>query len=501
MIPTIWSTRHSACARLTVLAFAASVLTSCDRRSPTAISPPTSIRESMPMPSGAIAVDFDNLAQPFGYYWPEFYSKTTPKVTFTNYAIAWLQWYDDSYAGTDHRGILPTLIPGSQPEYWFQFSRPVSFVRLRARIVSGAVTLRCKTSEGTEVRASGSGEYFDVSTLEVQGKGITRCDTDGYAIFDALSFVPEPPQDPVTVVLQCSGSAGANRVVRGEQLRCAARKSPDSNSTALTVLAWEFNGEPRQDQPVNDTVWEGVVAVPGLISMRAKIGDSAPVTRSVQIVVDPRTWPPLALTLAPIRQVHVDHATMADYPPAGSAFGRFEFTWPDFTKLRVRSGTGPNYGVVFLADPVELPAPVIHLHPAMFMDAPPPGLSPSDAGWQFWRAWYEDQNGRGSGTCERGDVQTFRLNVERHEGVTMAPRSHYAVANNVFRTEKIQDQFEAVTSREDANAVQVEVATLLQHLFRPGGPYRRQQDRFDDVDTPNVYNLGCTLDATLKDGG
>lgn len=344
---------------------------------------------------------------------------------------------------------------------------------------------------------NGGNDPSPVVGTSIAGRGFARCRAEsrnGYAIV-GMRLALEPEQT-TKVVLRCLGDLGENRVTRGQTLRCEVQKDPATAPGDLVVSAWSFNGNARTDGDVTSPIWEGVMAEGGTVEVRARIGSVADRVLSARISVEARTWPVMRYG-TPRRIVHIDPASMAAYPPNGLAWGRFEPAWPEFAVLPVTEVSGgPDTGAWFLTSPVTLPAPLVHLHPALF--PPPPGLA-SGAAILPWRLWHLDQNGRGSGTCTAPDVSTFRSNVERHEGVSMAHDSHFRVANDVLRDENLHQRFEAVVSKLGADDVRFTVNDLWQTFLGAGSLYRTRQNAFDAADTPVVYAIGCTLDNNLSD--
>ena len=344
---------------------------------------------------------------------------------------------------------------------------------------------------------NGSGDPDPVVSAAIIGRNFGRCRTEskgGYAITGMrLTLLPDQTAKPV---LRCHGDLGENRVTRGQTLRCQVREDPATAPGDLTVSAWSFNGISRTDGDVASPIWEGPMAEDGTVEVRARIGSGTDSVLSARISVEPRIWPVMRYG-TPRTLVHVDPLSMAAYPPAGRAWGRFEPTWPDFASVPATGiSTGPNAGSWILRDPVGLPAPIVHLHPGLF-----PSSSGGAGGTAvlLWHLWYLDQNGRGSGTCNAPDVSTFRSNVERHEGLSMAPISHFGVANDVLRSENLHRRFEAVVSKLDLDHLRFEANDLWQNFLAAGSAYRTRQNAFDATDTPVVYAIGCTLDDNLSD--
>lgn len=166
---------------------------------------------------------------------------------------------------------------------------------------------------------------------------------------------------------------------------------------------------------------------------------------------------------------------------------------PDLNALPLATAAaGPNTGLSFVPDPVTLDTWQVGIHPAL--EPTPAGLSPGDPAYMPWHAWYDDQNGIGGGTCGPADIARLRQEVERHEGVTLAPNSHLGVANTVLAAERPERRLESLYTDVSQAELRTPIQGELTNFFNRGA-YRRAQDRFDRQDTPTVFAvLGCTLD-------
>jgi hypothetical protein len=306
--------------------------------------------------------------------------------------------------------------------------------------------------------------------------------------------------EQATVVLSCQGDLGPGRVTRDSTVRCEARKEPSSAPDSLQILGWSFENRPRTDGDVHSPLWTGRMAREGRVSLRAAIGSQQPVTKTVKIEVEDRVWPELVVRSV-TRAIHVDLYSMKNYPPSGDAYGRHELGYLDFDHMQFRHPeTGPNAGLFYLSAPAQILPSTIHLHPALYLpNSLPSNLDSLSAGYSDWKAWYDDQNGHGSGSCGPGQVAVLRANVERHEGVTLATDSHVGVANRSFIENKFQRRLERVVSESDSTDVKYRLSVVFQRLTDAGSAYHQRQVAFDTKDTPTVFALGCTLDSNRHD--
>lgn len=319
---------------------------------------------------------------------------------------------------------------------------------------------------------------------------------NGYA-YPLVRFEPLlEEEEKAKLALTCTGNLGANHVTRGRQITCTAAKYPASAPGELAITGWSFAGSARTDGDLTSTEWKGVIARRGKVEVRGTINGAA--LRDEQTIrVERRGWSVMQFSV-PRHVVGLDPASMADYPPAGIAYGRFKPEWPDFTKVHAHGiDAGPNAGLWFLPDPIELPQPVAFVHPALYFPTLPAPLGSESPGYSQWILWYNDQNGRPAGTCRPQEVTQFRINVEVHEGVTGATNSHWGVGNRVLTNTKLHERFEALTSDQGADDLRFQTNDTWQKWL--AGPYRSSQNQFDTSDYPKVFDLGCSLDSNPND--
>lgn len=98
------------------------------------------------------------------------------------------------------------------------------------------------------------------------------------------------PIAQASVQLNCSGDLGPNRVTRGKEVVCTARKNPDSAPGAVTVSGWSFEGTPRTDGDRTSLEWRGIMVKSGRVEVRGKVGNGPEQPASAQIEVIDRTW-------------------------------------------------------------------------------------------------------------------------------------------------------------------------------------------------------------------
>jgi hypothetical protein len=348
-----------------------------------------------------------------------------------------------------------------------------------------------------EVSRTGSDGYWDFSgkqTVQIwrmRGAQPPPC-TPGAAAAVTATCQQEP-----RIKLACT----PNPVTRGEVIRCTASKDSASPPGELKITGWSFKDVEREDGEVTSTEWKGVVVQGGTVQVRGTIDDRTVSPASTTIRVKRREWPVMQFAEPPKVAITVDPLNMSPYPPDANAYGRFILVSDEFTAyfgaIPVSViNSGPNAGRSFLPDSVRLMRPRVHLHPALY-DAGVAGIFGA-RGYFPWNHWYDDQNGRGSGTCRERDIAAFRALVERHEGVTMQENSHYGKANEAFRQAKLQEQFEELSVAGDEAALRFE-ATQIWNRFE-FGIHNRIQGQFDARDTPLVFEaLGCALDSNKHD--
>jgi len=79
----------------------------------------------------------------------------------------------------------------------------------------------------------------------------------------------------------------------------------------------------------------------------------------------------------------------------------------------------------------------------------------------------------------------------------MASNSHFGVANQQFALLQPHLMVEAFFSQKNDNGFRQDLQTLVANFINTG-PYRAAQQQFDQVDTPTVFAIGCSLDYNLQ---
>lgn len=289
-------------------------------------------------------------------------------------------------------------------------------------------------------------------------------------------------------------------VTRGNDVSCNASVAPSVMKDSFTLTGWSFSGRPRTDGDLLSLTWAGPMVDSGMVRVQGRLRGRS-VADSATIAVSARVWPEIQITSVSHR-IKRDVRSMAHYPPDGLAFGRHQRGGLDSVNMQVRRiDHGPNTGYWYLGDPMRILPSTVYVHPSLYLPSSlPPGINSSSPGYSDWRDFYDDQNGTGSGTCQAAAVITFRQNVERHEGVTLAADSHVGIANFSFRRDSAQKKMERIVNPADSAAVRQRVRVLWDSLTNATSGYRQLQAHFDSTDTPNVYhNLGCILDMNRSD--
>ncbi|MDP9349545.1 MAG: hypothetical protein M3P24_10470, partial [Gemmatimonadota bacterium] len=204
---------------------------------------------------------------------------------------------------------------------------------------------------------------------------------------------------PVRLKLECT----PNPVTRGKEISCTASKAPASASGELRITGWSFEGKARTDGDVTSTEWKGIMVKGGTVEVRGTIDGKNVKPAEQSIRVERRQWPVMQLTDHPTVFNQLDLESMAAYPPNGKAFGRFKLLWPYFHALGItRATSGPNTGLAVISDPVQLRGSEVYIHPAL--TPTPTSMHPGSPGRQLWHDWHDDQNRKGSGTCDGAGV-------------------------------------------------------------------------------------------------
>lgn len=287
-------------------------------------------------------------------------------------------------------------------------------------------------------------------------------------------------------------------VMRGQTVRCSLTARRPFKVLRQWSKVKGFNRieeTPNAEYPAGGLhVWEGPAMTNSSVSMevetRSGDGSTKKSTASAKIDVIPRSWP--APQLNPPQKVIGLREGMRDYPD-NKLFGNAGPVLPTMKLFAIpvlRAPSGPNKGLAILADPLPAVEYSIYLHPALYNR---PGAG------DMAQHWHEDQNGQGSGTCTQAVFSTLTPEAERHEGVTMAPDSHWGITNDFYQTSNIQEKIEQlVTDRSDRELHELAYNTFAK--LHTTGTHKKRQTEFDNKDRPAIYNkLQCTLDYNPKD--
>lgn len=178
----------------------------------------------------------------------------------------------------------------------------------------------------------------------------------------------------VGVALDCVGDLGSNRVTRGKEIVCTAKKNPETAAGEFTVVQWSFEGRPRSDGEATAPTWRGIMAESGEVVVQARIGTGPVVPARARIAVQPRGWtdhlPPVRVERlsCEFRTPTCPQTRMVEERDAGLTF--LPVSEVDLSRLRPDwIGEGPNTGFWYVAGdeaPVRLPAPITRLNPGVF---------------------------------------------------------------------------------------------------------------------------------------
>jgi len=363
-------------------------------------------------------------------------------------------------------------------------------------VAAGSHSLRAKVNTASELEVTLDGVFMGKAPLEnLPPPAHTGLGTWGIPVARVTSFSDASSQ---SVNVTC---APANPT-RGATVSCKtslASVEPYS-VTRRTARGKGFTVEDTTSvsQQAGDTnTWDGpaVASTDVTVEVRLQSGQTLTNQTPGHFEVQARGWPTWKLTTLAAHVIAIVAPYMTQYPlPDTSDFGLFDINWQDFNSPTVtptiRPNNGPNKGVVYLQNALDVTRYTVYTHPALY---PPTNTTPKPS-----KSWYQDQNGRGSGTCGSSGIALLASNVERHEGKTQAQNSHFGVANKEFALLQPQFLMERQYSQADEATFRRQVFDSLD-VFLKTGAYNTAHDSFDLADIPNVYALGCTLDFNLND--
>lgn len=290
--------------------------------------------------------------------------------------------------------------------------------------------------------------------------------------------------------------------VRGTPVTCSPTVTPARPFVVVRRSARARNlsiDEVRSDSSSGAVVvWRGDAVLDTRVSFVVEVEENGRKRRmgaNAQFEITARGWSPLQLTQPP--DVWKILYRMTPFPLQDSILGGFALSDIDSTAINVAQVVGgPNAGVWYMRDNprLEEPGSNVVLHPALY--PPPAGGS---WGRPEYQQWYNDQNRRGSGTCDTTVVARLAAEVERHEGVTMAANSHYGVANRVLASDKLHERMERLVT-VGGSGDQLRSAAMQEWRAFRRDRIEPEQAAFDSVDYPKVLAaLGCTVDYNPRD--
>lgn len=262
-----------------------------------------------------------------------------------------------------------------------------------------------------------------------------------------------------------------NPLLRGGEIRCTARAEPHGE---LEVTGWSFTGDgrtiERPSSEAHSTEWNGIMVVPGLISVRGRI-DGHDHSDSARIEISDRTnWPAVSYPPPP----EPTRSTELPYPPMNQSAGeRSHGVLGRYTILtayagKFGAGSGPNANWWYFRAPPNFEGPVIHLNPALF---------PDDA---FFRAQ------TGGRFCDREFMMRTRRHVERHE------RRHHDISAGYWSSSQAAAALERATMYYTGS----DIGQLAEGLLAPAeGPLQEEQAKFDSGD---IVRVTCTFNMNFR---
>lgn len=250
-----------------------------------------------------------------------------------------------------------------------------------------------------------------------------------YTFSDSRNITLEMvPNTEAELIVDCTGDLGKDKITRGQEITCIARKNPQDAPGELKIIGWSFEGKPRNDRDPVSVTWKGVMAKGGTVEVKGTIGGGAEQTARAAIQVDARNWGgtmpypeglpdasviPEAFPKLPVREV----SGKDEWQDGGLGLYRYGIDWRGhFAPIQ----SGPNAGWWYLKTPPTWMPPKVQLSPY---------LEPGDP-------FYEAQTGRRpgdkkpprgyTGWCTKADMDRLRIEVLDHEGAVSGPRlSHH----------------------------------------------------------------------------
>jgi len=173
----------------------------------------------------------------------------------------------------------------------------------------------------------------------------------------------------------------------------------------------------------------------------------------------------------------------------GGALGLYARQPPDWSQVSISTaGEGPNKGLSYINSIPGIPASLIYLTFAIFPGDPWYTAHPTNPG---------PLNSLGLKICTQSQIDNLRLQVERHEGITMATNSHFGIDQDLLRQWKFARLFGSMVSaaRGTAEAVKQQIVTQMATEWQKEAEVLEPlQHAFDGSDTPAIFNsLGCSI--------
>lgn len=240
----------------------------------------------------------------------------------------------------------------------------------------------------------------------------------------------------VEPVLRCEDARGQrNRVVRGEQLTCSVEPEDGGTNDEIEIEGWRFTGTDSQgsryvfpeeeDGPITDNPWRGIMAISGIIEVRARVGDGEFKELTAEISVANRDWSLKDVENTVRRATYAEFAHESDAPPdypraesdlGKTFFGAAYLSPQEPGVVEFITDFGPNHYLAYLARvPVRLDIAIL-VHPQM------------EEGTEFYRRQRESARDVAQGApCVRSKFDQYVGLILAHEGYPPTNVSHSGV--------------------------------------------------------------------------
>ena len=297
-------------------------------------------------------------------------------------------------------------------------------------------------------------------------------------------------------------------VVRGSNETCITSLSP---AMPFTIIRREAKGTGFTITDTSRTAlasgatnsWVGPAVASSDVTSTVEVLQNGVLTTiynspPANFVVQKRSWAVWKITNI-IEVVGFAPPSIVPYPAIRTDWGVHQIDFPVGDSLitpLARPTAGPNKGLAYLKTAPVVNTSMIGIHPALVK----PG-TPGRTAHPLSDAWYNDQNGLGSGTCKASDVATLLSNVRRHEGVGIKPNSHPGIANQQFALLRPDTLLEKLYTPLPDTELYRQIDTTMRLFTDSAGPYHTAQRNFDAQDTniTNTQGINCTFDFNLSD--